>query len=117
MATIPDSTRCFLTLQLTTRAHDRWPDIHRVITRFRNPFAYIDAELTDGTILKLCRLRYTGYANAWGFAIWRASHDDYQDSWLPTGHPSGTPEDALDTACGLYLRDPTAWTTPPPTNS
>jgi hypothetical protein len=22
----------------------------------------------------------------------------------------GSPEDALDTACGLYLADPTAWT-------
>lgn len=26
---------------------------------------------------------------------------------------SGTPEDALDTACGLYLADPTAWLTNP----
>ena len=31
-------------------------------------------------------------------------------SVLPTGHTAGTPEDALDTACGLYLGDPTAWT-------
>ena len=57
-------------------------------------------------MLPLCRLRYVGYANDWGFAIYRASHHDYQDSWLPTG-PA---EDALDTACGLYLGDPTAWT-------
>ncbi len=59
-----------------------------------------------------CRLRYAGYAgyaNQWGFAIYRASHDDYQDSWLTTGSPAGTAEDALDTACGLYLNDPTAW--------
>ncbi|WP_035777110.1 hypothetical protein, partial [Arthrobacter sp. H5] len=33
-----------------------------------------------------------------------------QDSWLPTGMMGGTAEDALDTACGLYLGDPTAWT-------
>jgi hypothetical protein len=26
---------------------------------------------------------------------------------------AGSPEDALDTACGLYLNDPSAWTTPP----
>jgi len=25
-------------------------------------------------------------------------------------HTAGSPEDALDTACGLYLGDPTAWT-------
>jgi hypothetical protein len=45
-----------------------------------------------------------------GFAIYLASKDGYQDSVLPTGYPPGTPEDALDTACGLYLNDPTAWT-------
>jgi len=46
----------------------------------------------------------------WGFAIYRASHDDYQESIFPTGLPVGTCEDALDTACGLYLGDPSAWT-------
>jgi len=25
----------------------------------------------------------------------------------------GSPQDALDTACGLYLNDPGAWTQPP----
>lgn len=40
----------------------------------------------------------------------RASHDDYQDSFLPTESMIGTAEDAVDTACGLYLNDPTAWT-------
>jgi len=65
-----------------------------------------------GTI-RLCRLRYGGSAHQWGFAIYRASHDDYEDSYLPTGYPVGTCEEALDTACGLYLNDPTAWTSPP----
>jgi len=32
---------------------------------------------------------------------------------LHTGTTTGSPEDALDTACGLYLGDPTAWITPP----
>jgi hypothetical protein len=54
-----------------------------------------------------------GYASTWGFAIYRASQDDYQDSFLPSGQPAGTPEEALDCACGLYLGDPTAWLTPP----
>ena len=35
-----------------------------------------------------------GDANMWGFTIYRASHEDYQPSWLPTGTPSGTVEDA-----------------------
>jgi hypothetical protein len=54
-----------------------------------------------------------GSAHQWGIAIYRASHDDYEDSHLPTGYPVGTAEEALDTACGLYLSDPTAWLEPP----
>jgi len=61
-------------------------------------------------VLPLCRLRYAGSARDWGFAIYRASHDDYEDSTCPPASPAGTAEDALDTACGLYLGDPTAWT-------
>jgi hypothetical protein len=44
------------------------------------------------------------------FAIYRAGHDDYEPSVLPTGAFGGPAEDALDTACGLYLIDPTAGT-------
>jgi hypothetical protein len=42
-------------------------------------------------------------------AIYRVSHDDYDESIFPTGPPIGTCQDALDTACGLYLNDPIAW--------
>ena len=35
---------------------------------------------------------------------------DFAYSILPNGGPSGTPEQALDCACGLYFKDPTAWT-------
>ena len=61
-------------------------------------------------MLPLRRLRYGGPASMWGFAIHRASHEDYEDSYLPDGSTAGTPEDGFDTACGLYLADPTAWT-------
>jgi hypothetical protein len=41
----------------------------------------------------------------------------YQYSILPNGLLAGSPEDALDCACGLYLNDPTAWLPhPTPTN-
>jgi hypothetical protein len=57
-------------------------------------------------------------ASLWGFAIYLASTDGYQDSALPSGLPVGTPEEALDCACGLYLADPTAWQEhPPPASS
>lgn len=110
MATIPDSTQTSLRQRLTARARERWPELVEVSVRYRAGFAYIDAALASGDAIRLCRLRYAGYANSWGFAIYRASHDDYQDSFLPTGMMGGTAEDALDTACGLYLADPTAWT-------
>jgi hypothetical protein len=106
----PDSTKTSLEQRLHARARQRWPDLASVSVRHRGSFSYIDAVLADGTTLKLCRLRYGGSAHQWGFAIYRASHDDYEDSFLPTGSPVGTCEQALDTACGLYLGDPTAWT-------
>jgi hypothetical protein len=113
MARIPESTQTSLRQRLLARADDRWPQIDQLHTRYRAGYAYIDATLDDGDQLKLFRLSYAGSASRWGFAIYRASHDDYQQAALPDGWPSGTPEDALDTACGLYLADPTAWLTDP----
>jgi hypothetical protein len=77
--------------------------------RFRSVFAYVDGEIADGPTVRLCRLRYGGRASVWGFAIYRASHDDYEDSFLPSGIMGGSPEEALDCACGLYLADPRVW--------
>lgn len=64
-------------------------------------------------VQKLCRLRYGGSAHLWGFAIYPASHNDHDDSLLPNGLPFGSAKEALDTACGLYLDNPTAWTHTP----
>jgi hypothetical protein len=113
VATYPDSTKSSLEQRLRARARERWPQIASLQIRHRGNFSYADATLTDGTTLKLCRLRYVGSASQWQFAIYRASHDDYDESAFFTGLPVGTCQDALDTACGLYLNDPTAWTRPP----
>ena len=112
----PESTKHSLTVRLNDHARTRWPGLAHVDLRFRTNFAYIDARYPDGTVIKLCRLRYSGSAHHWGFAIYRASHNDYEDSFLPSGTPVGAAEEALDCACGLYLNDPTAWTTDTPTN-
>jgi hypothetical protein len=66
----------------------------------------IDALLKDGDQLKLPRLRDTGDPENWGFALYTYSGERYEENILPTGSPTGTPEDALDCACGLYLGDP-----------
>jgi prepilin-type processing-associated H-X9-DG protein len=112
----PESTKTSLRQRLSDHARTRWPDLAQVSVRYRGNFAYVDGHLPDGTVLPLCRLRYGGYANQWGFAIYLASKDSYQDSFLPNGHTAGTAEDALDCACGLYLNDPAAWLPEPPTN-
>jgi len=113
VAKYPDSTKTSLAQRLTARARERWPGLASIAVRHRGAFSYVDGVLADGTTLRLCRLRYIGSAHDWRFAIYRASHDDYDDSIFPTGLPVGTCEDALDVACGLYLADPTAWTRPP----
>src|SRR5271157_8117 len=113
VARYPDSTKASLEQRLRARARDRWPQIASLHIRHHGTFSYVDATLADGTMLKLCRLRYVGSASQWQFAIYRASHDDYDESVFPTGLPVGTCQDALDTACGLYLNDPTAWIQPP----
>ena len=109
MASPPASTRTSLGQKLRARAGERWPQLADVAVRFRGKYAYVTGQLPDGQELPLCRLRYADSASIWGFAIYRASHGGYQDSYLPTGQPSGTPEEALDCACGLYLADPSAW--------
>jgi hypothetical protein len=102
--TIPDSTKTSLHQRLLQRKRERWSQLARVDVRFRGRFAYV-----DGEALPLCRLRYAGSASLWGFAVYLASRDGYEDSVLPSGLPIGTPEEALDCACGLYLSDPSAW--------
>ncbi|UQX13583.1 hypothetical protein [Candidatus Mycobacterium methanotrophicum] len=111
MAAPPASTKTSLQQRLSAHARQRWPQLNGVEVRFRGTFAYVTARLPDGDSMPLMRLRYGGSASRWGFASYLASKNGYQDSVLPTtGHTAGSPEDALDTACGLYLGDPTAWT-------
>jgi hypothetical protein len=117
MASPLASTKTSLGQKLRARARKRWSELADVTVRFRGPFAYVTGQLPDGRALPLWRLRYVGYASIWGFAIDRASHDDYQDNYLPSGQPAGTPEEAPDCACSLYLGDPSAWLNAPATDT
>jgi hypothetical protein len=109
----PESTKTSLRQRLTRHAESHWPAMTAVNVRHRGVFAYIDGQLPGGVTLLLCRLRYNGSASIWGFAIYLASRDGYEDNFLPSGLPAGSPEEALDCACGLYLNNPTAWLQPP----
>ena len=91
MARPPESTKTSLRQRLAARARERWPQLAGITVRYHGEFAYVAGQLPDGTALPLCRLRYAGSAPSWGFAIYRASHDDYEKSILPSGLPAGTP--------------------------
>ena len=103
---IPEPTKTSLAQRLRAHARDHWPQLSSVHLRYRGPFAYIDVQLPDGETLPLMRLRYGGSATRWGFALYLASNNGYQDSILPTGTFAGSPQDALDCACDLYLTRP-----------
>lgn len=103
MASPPPSTKSSLTQVLTGHARAHWPQLSDLHVRFRAGFAYVDGELADGEVLPLCRLRYLGSPTTWGFGLYLASDDRYDDQILPTGSFAGSPEEALDCACELYL--------------
>ncbi|MBI4737798.1 MAG: hypothetical protein HY766_17335 [candidate division NC10 bacterium] len=102
------------------RAH--WTDRCReVVVRFRGAFAYVDAfplqhQFMPGTTPEeraqieatptyLCRLGYLGRADLWAFAFFKYSDEKYEPSFLPSGAPVGTPEEAFDCAAQVYLTD------------
>lgn len=101
----------------------RWLDI-----RFRGQFCYIDAyvepelprrrrpsagsretrpdtlERLRNTPLHLCRLRYFGDDQRWGFAFYTYSNERYELSVFPSGGFLGPPEEAFDLSVRMYLR-------------
>ena len=103
MAAIPESTRNSITLRLLDHAEKNWPQLARVRARYHGSFAYITAVLRNGEQIPLCRLRYGGSAHSFGFAIYSAARERYEDALLRTGLPTGTPQEALDTACTVHL--------------
>jgi hypothetical protein len=106
MAALPESTKNSLHYRLVAHARARWPQVTNLEVRYRGQFAYAQAHLADGTTQPLIRMRYGGSAHRWGFGLYLASSGKYEDQILPSGLPIGSPEEALDCACGLYLTDP-----------
>lgn len=100
----------------------------RLDIRFRGQFCYIDAfteptpvgpdwppagwpetreeylaRLRD-TPIHLCRLRFFGDEEGWGFAFFTYSNEKYELSVFPSGEFFGPPEEAFQIAAGLYLQ-------------
>lgn len=97
---------------LDFHASKRWPQLEEVTIRWHGGYCYVNGYVTHDKHIPLCRLRYLGSDTTWGFALYQASTETYHDTLLPSGSPTGTPEEALDCALGLYLADPTAWINP-----
>jgi hypothetical protein len=105
MPAIPESTRDSLTWRLILHAEKHWSQLRKVKVTCRGGFAYAAGILPDGEKIPLFRLRYGGSAHSFGFAIYSAARDRYEDALLLTGLPTGTPQEALDTACTIHLAD------------
>ncbi len=95
--------------RLTVHARTLWPQVESVQVRFRAGFAYVAVELKgEDEPVPLCRLRFTGALHTWGFALYLASSGKYEDNFLPSGLPAGSPEDCITCAGALYLDSPPA---------
>lgn len=99
----------------------------RLDIRFRGQFCYVDAytepeplgpnwpppdwpetreeyqERLRNTPTHLCRLRYFGDQERWGFAFYTYSGERYELSIFPSGDFFGPPEDALHVSANAYL--------------
>ena len=99
----------------------------RLDVRFRAQFCYVDAftepeptspnwpppdwpetreeylERMRTTPTHLCRLRFFGDEEGWGFAFYTYSNERYELSVFPSGAFLGPPEDAFRAAASVYL--------------
>jgi len=89
-------------------AAQHWPVLQEVTITWRGSYGYLTGYLSedDDDHLKLCRIQYLGDDHEWAFAIWQASTDSYADAVLLDGTMTAHPNQALDTACTLYLAEP-----------
>jgi hypothetical protein len=103
MAAIPEATKSSIRLRLLDHARAHWPRLARTEVTYHGAFAYIAGVLPDGEEIPLCRLRYGGSAHSFGFAIYSAARERYEPATLLTGFTTGSPQEALDTACIVHL--------------
>ena len=100
---------------LDHHAELHWPQLGEVVVRWRGGYGYVigyldtgDQDPDDddpGVPIQLCRLGYLGTDDDWAFALYDPATDTYQDTVLPDGAFTGTPQDALDCACRIHLAD------------
>lgn len=89
-------------------ASGRWTALQEVTITWRGSYGYLTGYLSDDDDdqIKLGRIQYLGDDHQWAFAIWQASTESYASAALLDGNMTGDPNQALDTACTLYLAEP-----------
>ena len=127
---IPDSVKHSVEQRIQVFAKENFNGSYlRIDLRFRGQFCYIDAyrepdaneyafvprdweESRDeymgrmrNTPTHLCRLRYFGDEDRWGFGFYTYSNEKYELSMFPTGDFFGSPEDAFEVSANVYLRN------------
>lgn len=121
---IPDALKPRLTQRLHRYAEEHFAGRYtRLDIRFRGQFCYIDAytepallgpdwpetreemmERLRNTPTHLCRLRYFGDEERWGFAFYTYSNERYELAMFPSGKFFGPPEEAFRVSAEMYLR-------------
>ena len=76
------------------------------------PLVQVSGVRVDDAVAVGVGLQLT-YVSGVGEAAHLTSKDSYNTPSCPVALPAGSPEEALDCACGLYLNNPTAWLQPP----
>ena len=125
---IPDAVKQRTEARLRRYAETHFADQYtRLEIRFRGQFCYIDAyqepeplgsgwppadwpetrdeylERLRNTPTHLCRLRYFGDEEKWGFGFYTYSNEKYELSVFPSGEFFGPPEEAFRVAAEVYL--------------
>lgn len=125
--TIPENIRRDLTRRISNYAGEHFSgQFTHIDVYFRGALCYIDAysdpavrsedlppkdtpeyravlKSHDDKVTHLCRLRYLGSTDKWGFDFFAYSSEKYEPSIFPSGLPVGKPEDAFDLAATMYL--------------
>ena len=124
---IPEAVQCRMEERIRSYAGAHFAGQYtRLDVYFRRQFCYIDAyqepplssnwpaadwpetrdeylERLRNSPTHLCRLRYFGDEEKWGFAFYSYGGDRYELSVFPSGEFFGSPEEAFQVSADVYL--------------
>jgi hypothetical protein len=91
-------------------ASQRWPQLEEVTIRWRGSYGYVEGLRHRRRWHPAVPDRLPRLARRLGIRDLPGQHRDIPGIVPHGGSTTGTPQEALDCACGLYLADPSAWT-------